>query len=431
MADIELGADFSSLDVPDIERVVVGLSGGVDSVVLLDALVKATDLPVVALHINHHLHDEADDAASFCRSIVSNYAITVEILDVEVDGSGSMETRAREARYSAFDQFLQPGDILLLAHHADDQVETALFRLFRGSRVFGLEGMPFQRPLGDARLSRPLLALGRADILAYAEARQLMWFEDPTNVDLTPDRNFIRHELLPLIESRFPTARGAILAAVSGDARAREQLTEMWAAQLEPHLVEPDALDLDWLAELPEAEMVDLITAWMMRLNVPQATGKFLASLTDKISRWQTVDETIGEFCLHSFNGRLYLARRLPDEKPIAAELQDQLQVPGGYIANKTVKGQGLRKGDFDIRYRVGGEKLTIRRGRTLKNLFQEQAVPPWLRDRVPLVYSGSELVAVAGLPDWGVPMLVADGWGAEEGEPGLEISLLLEDRIR
>ena len=431
MADTELGADFSSLDSPDIKRVVVGLSGGVDSVVLLDALVKATELPVVALHINHHLHDEVDEAASFCRSIVSSYAIPVEILDVEVDESGSMETRAREARYSAFDQFLQPGDLLLLAHHADDQVETALFRLFRGSRVFGLEGMPFQRRLGDARLSRPLLALGRTEILAYAESRQLRWYEDPTNADLTPDRNFIRHELLPMIESRFPAAREAILAAVSGDARAREQLSGMWAAQLEPHLVEPDALDLDWLAELPESQMVDLITTWMMRLNVPQVTGRFLASLTEKISRWQTVDETIGEFCMHSFNGHLYLGRQLPHEMPVTMELQDQLPVPGGYISNKQFKGQGLRKGNYEIRYRAGGEKLKVRRGRTLKNLFQEQAVPPWLRDRVPLIYSGSELVAVAGLPGWGVPMMVADGWGAGEGEPGLEISLLLIDRIR
>lgn len=431
MADMELGADFSSLASPDIKRVVVGLSGGVDSVVLLDTLVQATELPIVALHINHHLHEKSDDAAGFCRSMVSSYAISLEILDVEVDESGSMETRAREARYSAFDQFLQPGDILLLAHHADDQVETALFRLFRGSRVFGLEGMPFQRPLGNARLSRPLLAVGRAEILAYAESRQLTWFEDPTNVDLTPDRNFIRHELLPLVESRFPAARVAILAAVSGDARAREQLSEIWAAQLEPHLVEPDALDLDWLAELSEAWMVDLITAWMMRLNVPQPSGKFLASLTEKISRWQTVDETMGEFCLHSFNGHLYLGRQLPDEMPLATELQDQQQVPGGHIANKRVEGQGLREGAFEVRYRAGGEKLTIRRGRTLKNLFQEQAVPPWLRDRVPLIYSGSELVAVAGLPGWGVPMLVADGWGAGSGEPGLEISLLLTDRIR
>ncbi|MBO6556796.1 MAG: tRNA lysidine(34) synthetase TilS [Pseudomonadales bacterium] len=411
----ELSADFSFLEKDEVSRVVVGLSGGIDSIVLLDAVSSVMDVSVVAVHVNHHLHNKADEAADFCVSLGEKYGITVEVIDVDVSDTGSMEARAREARYSAFTDFLKTGDVLLLAHHADDQAETALFRLFRGSRVFGLEGMPRSRPLGKAQLCRPLLDVGREDIEAFAQARGLSWFEDPTNSDVTPDRNFIRHELMPMISARFPGARRAILAAVEGDARARAQLSDSWLSQLIPHLTEADALDLDWLSEQPKEKMSDLLTAWMQRLDVPQPSGRFLEDLAEKVSRYQTVDEVIGDYCLHSFDGCLYLGRHSPES----------------HVANDKVKGKGLRYGEYDIRYRSGGEKMVIRHTRSLKNLFQEQRVPPWLRDRMPLVYSGTELVAIAALPGWGIPMLVADGWHAGSGEDGLEISIQLGDRIR
>ncbi len=428
----ELPADFSFLDSPGISRVIVGLSGGVDSVVLLHAVTEVAKQPVIALHINHHLHDRAEEAATFCRSLDGRDGVRVQVIDVDVAKDGSLETRAREARYAAFEGFLQQGDVLLLAHHADDQVETALFKLFRGSRVFGLEGMPVARELGAAYLCRPLLAAGRDDILAYAHARNLKWIEDPTNQDLTPDRNFIRQELLPLINSRFPAARSAILASIRGDQHAREQLFTMWSARLEPQLLERDALALGWLSELPMQEIADLLTVWLMRLDVPQPTGRFLAELSEKIRRGLHIDQRLGDYTLHSFNGTLYIGRQIPEEIPCDAPLESRIAVPGGYISNVKTKGLGLRaQSDFEIRYRTGGEKLTIRRKRSLKNIFQEQDVPPWLRDRVPLIYSGSELVAVAALPDWGVSMLVADGWQAREDEPGSEVSLHLADRIR
>ncbi len=427
----ELPADFSFLHSAEVSRLVVGLSGGVDSVVLLDAALRASDKPLVALHINHHLHDRADETAGFCHSLAARYQIGCHVIDVEVSESGSMETNARAARYAAFETFLTAGDVLLLAHHADDQVETALFRLFRGSRAFGLEAMPVSRPLGRGSLYRPLLSARRGDVISYAKSQELNWVEDPTNQSVTQDRNFIRHQLLPLIDARFPGARAALLAGVSRDRHVRHQLQDLWLSRLEAYRPENDALDLAGLEHLPAGELIDLLTAWMLDLDVRQPTGGFLVELSDKIRNAHPVNETFGEFTLHSFNGRLYLGRRLPGELPDNAVFGDHLTVPGGHISNEKNQGRGLRSGQkYDIRYRSGGEKLTIRHNRSLKNLFQEQAVPPWLRGRVPLIYAGDELVAMAGLPGWGVPMLVADGWRAEAGEPGVEISLHLADRI-
>lgn len=427
----ELATDFSLLDSLDVSRVVVGLSGGVDSVVLLDLVTRVTDLPVVALHIHHHLYKEADRTAEFCLSLTSRYPISVEVMDVDVSDNGSLETRAREARYAAFEKYLVSGDLLLLAHHSDDQAETVLFRLFRGSRVFGLEGMPFERAIGAARLCRPLLSVSREAVLTYARERQLEWREDPTNADLTPDRNFIRHELLPLINTRFPAARPSILAKLAGDERARTRLSEWWSAQVEGSRPKPNRLELNLFSEQSLDQICDLITLWLLDLDVPQPTGAFLENVANKIIEGQLVNEEFEDFSLNSFQDQLVLSPKIPAEMPRSTPLMGRVSVPGGYVVNDEFEGQGLRAGDnYEIRYRSGGEKLTIRLNRTLKNLFQENSVPPWLRGRLPLVYCGEQLVAVAGLPEWDVPMLVADDWQARSGEAGLEISLHLDNKI-
>lgn len=434
-----LATDFSLLDSPDVSRVVVGVSGGVDSMVLLDAVTRATDLPVVGLHINHHLHTEADRIAEFCLSQATRYSIPVKVIDVNVAASGSLETRARETRYAAFEAFLTAGDLLLLAHHADDQVETALFRLFRGSRVVGLEGMPFERPIGDARLCRPLLSATRQNVLSYAQDRQLDWLEDPTNADVAPDRNFIRHELLPVIDGRFPNARQAILSAISLDDRARARLQALSSAQVggsqtKPNRkqnTKPNRLKLSLFDDQSLDQICDSLTWWFLDLNVPQPTGGFLENVANKIIEGRVIDEYFGDYSMNSFQGRLVVSRKLPEKLPENAPLSEFMTVPGGSVTNKKTKGQGLRAdASYDIRYRSGGEKLALRSNRTLKNLFQENSVPPWLRARVPLIYSGEQLVAVAGLPDWEVPMLVADGWQAQAEDPGLEISLRLDEKI-
>lgn len=424
------------LQRPDVSRLVIALSGGVDSVVLLDLIATLSPKRCVALHIDHQLQEDAARFAAFCRSLGEKYALEVVVRQVEVRPSGSLETAAREARYAAFEAFLEPGDLLLMAHHADDQVETILFRLFRGGGSFGISGMPEERSIGSARLYRPLLDLRRAQIEAYAQENGLQWCIDETNANLMPDRNFIRHELLPLIDQRFDHARQALLASQSRDARGRQRLQRSLDADRELIQKASDCLDLSALRQLPLGVRQDILVNWIDWLGVPQPGASLLQAISRTMDERRRVRAGFGNYVFREFEKGLYLLRDLPVSEPLPTSplpaSGHRLEIPGGYVSNNLSKGFGLKDGHgYHFCYRRGGEKLRRGRARSLKNLFQENHVPNWLRDRVPLVYCGDELVGLAGLPDWGVPMLVADGWSAASGEDGQKITLCLDERLK
>ena len=219
-------AQLASLQTAD--RLVVGFSGGADSHSLLHALVELSrreDLPpVIALHVNHGLHEDANAWTTHCAAVASDLGVEFHERVVSVDAGASPEAQARDARYTVFESFLDAGDVLLLGHHLDDQVETVLFRLIRGAGPSGLAGIPEQRPLGRGLLVRPLLAITRAQIEDYAVFHELSFLNDSSNVDTRYDRNFLRHKVLPLIESRWPGYR-------SGFARSAALSRELAASQ--------------------------------------------------------------------------------------------------------------------------------------------------------------------------------------------------------
>lgn len=192
------------------KRLWVGFSGGLDSHVLLDVLVRAfamlPDYTIGAIHVHHGISEYADHWVQHCGSICTDLKIPLMVLRVDgrvVDGR-SPEEVAREARYTAFENFLQKEDCLLLAHHGSDQAETILLRLFRGSGPLGLSGMQNKTTLGVSELIRPLLLIQKAELIQYAEDRQLQWIEDESNSNMRFDRNFLRHEILPLLSARWP-----------------------------------------------------------------------------------------------------------------------------------------------------------------------------------------------------------------------------------
>ena len=421
------------LNAPGVSRLVIGFSGGVDSVVLLHALVKA--LPnkrICALHINHRLQPDADAFADFCRAFCNEYQVDIEVREVEVPACSSQEAGAREARYRVFEEFLEPGDLLLLAHHRDDQVETLLFRLFRGSRVPGLEGMPVERSIGRAGLYRPLLEISQAQLEDYARRKDLRWMDDPTNEDRGPDRNYIRHEVLPVIEARWPKARSALLNGLERDRRMREKLQSRSIETLRDGRPTTDSLDINWLREQTPPDIVDLLTAWLLDLALPLPAGGMLNTMARAVVSGQFSEAVAAEIEFRCHEDRLYVLKPLPDIDRESRLLQaGSNSLPGGHLISEQVKGRGLvAKQAYRIVYRHGGERFRLRRGRSLKNLFQEHRVPRWLRNRVPLLYHDDELVAVAALPGWGLSMLVADGWAAGSTDDGCWVSLELNDRF-
>jgi len=418
------------LEDQKIKRLVVGLSGGVDSVVLLDFVSQIEEVRVSAIHVNHHLHPRSDEYEKFCIALGEKYQIEVHCQSVTVSAQGSLETRAREARYDAFEQHLVEDDLLLLAHHADDQVETILFRLFRGGRVHGLEGMPVARAIGKAALHRPLLGIPRADIEKYAREHKLSWREDPTNAEVDADRNYIRHNIMPLIDSRFPGAKKALLAGIGRDEIVRGQLKEQLGRKLEQVRHSLDGLKLNLLQLMLQDELVLLLTHWLDDLNLPQPSGRMLLELADNIVDQNRIAMAATELEFRDLDKVVYVLRPLPPMVSVDYPLGD-FDFPGGCVSNNFIKGGGLRASpSYSVAFRSGKEKIRLRKNRDIKNVFQESRVPSWLRGRVPLIYAGDELVAIAAVPGWQIAMKVADGWAAGPGEEGFEVSLFLADRV-
>ncbi len=425
-------AALGRLGRDEVPRLVIGLSGGMDSICLLHRVMAAgLGKSIGAIHINHGLQPGADAFATWCEALCKDWQVELTVRTVEVSRVGNFEANARAARYAAFESILLPGDLLLLAHHADDQVETALFRLFRGSRVQGLQGMPMERPLGRGKLYRPLLAVTRRDIQTYARTQQLQWLDDPTNLDTALDRNWLRHQVIPLIEQRWPGVKASILGSLAREESRLSRLSSSARETLTALSLTPDSLDLSRLQALDTATFHRVMDAWFSQLGQPLPSGGLLRELREKFFQAEGGCIAVSGIELRVYQGRLYALRPLPApddlEEPLTPGI---LAVAGGTIETTRVHGPGLRADhEYHLRLRTGGETLHRRHTRRLKNLLQETGVPPWLRDRLPLIYHQDTLVALAAIPSWNLPMLLADHWSvssAPPAQPAWQVSLHL-----
>ena len=411
----------------------VAFSGGVDSHALLHALASRRGelaMPLGAVHVDHGLHGHSPAWAQHCRRVCAGLDLEFVLLsgDARPAPGESPEAAARDLRYHLLADWLPAGALLLSAHHQDDQAETLLLQLLRGAGPKGLSAMPGAAPLGRGTLWRPLLDCGRADLLAYAREQGLDWLEDPSNADTRLDRNFLRHQLLPELKTRWPAA-AAVLA------RSAELCAE--AAELQEQVARQDlaaaagdrsgTLSVTALGRLPEARQRNLLRHWL------RAAG---FSLPSRAVLGRVLAEVLGarpdaEPCVHwpgcevrRYRDALFALAPLappPGGQPLDWSPEETLELAGGTLRADPVPGQGLRLAPgtrLQVRFRQGGEQLRLpgrEHRHTLKQLLQEAGVPPWERERLPLLYLGEELVAVAGL--W-----VAAGHLAGEGEAGWKI---------
>ena len=366
--------------VPELKRkrILVGLSGGVDSVVLLHALSRA--LPRVrAAHVNHGLSPNAGRWAAFCRRLCRRLDVPLTVRRVRVARRGEgVEAAARTARYAAFAKL--PFDVLALAHQLDDQAETVLMNLLRGAGPRGASGMPARSSFRGRALIRPLLEVPREAILAYARERQLPWIEDESNLSDAYARNYIRLHIAPLLAQRYPRWREALARSARhfarADANAAGALREFLAAR--------------GLRAPSEAKLVD-----MLRQLTRAAPGT-------------RIKHDGAELRVYRGEVRVAPLRKPGAFQPIAWHGERKLVLPalGGELRFRRARGKGIdarwiEAGEMQVKLRSGGERLqpdARRPRRTLKNLFQEAGVPPWERERLPLLYCGEQLVWAPGL---------------------------------
>ncbi|MES2561473.1 MAG: tRNA lysidine(34) synthetase TilS [Pseudomonadota bacterium] len=406
------------------DRLLLGLSGGIDSVVMLDVLAKlavSLDIKLNALHVNHQLSAHAAAWAQFCRIRCADLGVRLRVVKVEVTRGNSVERAARDARYAALRACA--ADWIVLAHNADDQAETVLLQLFRGAGVKGLAAMPFiasnsspgVRGRATAPLLRPLLDVPRAQIEQYAAANNLQWIDDESNTDTAYTRNWLRRDLLPRLAHRVPGYRATLTRAASNFGEAAELLDALACIDVG---VAPlsGRFTLAHLRQLTPARAKNLLRfviaehGWAMpdADSLNEALRQTLSASADA-----RVCVNLGECELRRQGAVIHLLKRATKRERgehdiVTWEGQRTLHLPslGGVLTMTPRRGAGLstarlQSAPVTIRVRVGGERLqpdSVRPTRTVKNLLQEARVPAWERERLPCIYSGDQLACVPGV---------------------------------
>jgi tRNA(Ile)-lysidine synthase len=424
-------------------QILVGFSGGLDSTVLLTLLSDLVPAQrLCAVHINHGLSVNAGQwqshVDSFCQSL--GVQLHCETVSVKAAGEG-LEAAAREARYRVFSRLIQPHGLLVLGHHADDQVETVLYRLLRGSGNRGLSGIPVSRSLAGGRVIRPLLQWQKAQIQDFAERRHLVWVEDETNLQSTFDRNYLRNQVIPAIANRWPdyTRRISHSAQLSKD---NGDLAETVAADdLQTLKVKVErggwSLCLDTFTALSALRQRNVLRHWPGVYQLPLPGHKIINEVIDSIvkARDDATQKVLSQ-CLQwvRFRNRLYLLSAMPDCGEVYEDLHWHTELPlslpdGSCLRGEKHLGQGLlipSGQPLTVRMRSGGERCQPaerRHSTSLKKLLQEYNLEPWWRDRIPLLYAGQQLVAVGDL--W-----VCAGYQASSDQQGILIYWHLSPQV-
>lgn len=414
------------------DRLTVGLSGGVDSVValhLLKALAGPLSFSLAAHHVNHRISAHADAWMDFCAGLCLSWAVPFSATAVPVSrGTGKgLEASARSARYRALAAV--DCDFVVLAHHQDDQAETLLLQLLRGAGVRGLSGMAEVRDqesevrsqesedrrqeCAATRLLRPLLRVSRADIEGYARAEHLAWIDDESNDDIVYSRNYLRWRVMPHIASRFPGYQNSFSSAAVHCAEASELLDDLAAIDARQS-ISGGRLAVDALASLSPPRGKNLLRYFIHQhgLLMPdqerlrEMLRQLVGARRDAQVRVVHDGRELRRFRGHAYVVEAHAVRGSDTELCWRGEPRIDLGQLRGSLHFERVRGSGmavelLLNKPFIIRFRRGGERLRLRAGgpsRSLKNLLQEFAFPPWRRDRLPLLYRGETLAAVPGI---------------------------------
>lgn len=385
--------------------------------VLLHALSRLTStlapIRIEAVHVHHGLSALADDWAIFCGEVCET--LNISLLQMRVDAGPpagrSGEDWARRLRYRAISECMGPGDILLTAHHQDDQAETLMLRLLRGAGARGLAAMTMLRPLPPGRLARPLLGFSRDQLQAYAEHHALRWVDDDSNRDCRFDRNFLRHEIMPVLNRRWPASARSLGRAAGVQADNAALLDELAAADVQAVAGScKGRLSVSGLQGLSRRRCRNLLRYWIHQAGFSAPSLRQLQQFEHDVlaaAACSAAHLHWSEFDLRRYRDEVWILPVLPPHDPgriYPWEPPGSLVMAAGTLKACPASGQGLSRtaceaGRVNIRFRQGGERLRLpgRAGqRVLKKLLQEAGIPPWERDRLPLVYIDDALAAVA-----------------------------------
>jgi tRNA(Ile)-lysidine synthase len=387
-----------------LQTVWIALSGGVDSVVLLHLLAtRFSHLSLHAIHINHQLLPEAQQWENHCRKICKQLQVSLKIIRINIKRKAgeSLEAIAREQRYAAFAKVMRKNDVIVTAHHQDDQAETVLLQLFRGAGLRGVSAMPTVSTFADGYLLRPLLTFTRDELHFYANTQQLKWIDDPSNLLQHFDRNFLRHCIFPLLKQRWPQL-DRILARFAKHCAEQEKLLQLHASHdyLNCHGEYLNTLAISNLLRLSSTQQQHVLRYFFQQCHLPSPPEKLLRELQQSLLiakadatpavHWNTI--TFRRYRNHLFLANMPTASRQSHDKILLTT--DELAWCKKHIPFR------LSSPKVKIKFRHGGERFTPtgkKHSRPVKKLFQEWKIPPWQRDQIPLIYYNDQLYAIVG----------------------------------
>ena len=422
------------LALPHDAAVCIAFSGGLDSTVLLHALARLATgqrgYRLRAAHVDHALHSDSARWREHCEQQARSLQVDLVTARVNVERVDELglEAAAREARYGAFRQMLRPGEYLLSAHHADDQLETLLLALMRGAGVKGLGAMPAIQPFAAGWLGRPLLDYTRAELETWAAAEGLQWLSDPANDNQALDRNFIRQRVVTSLRERWPAAAHTASRSAEHLQEAGRALEQLAALDAE-NVAVSECLNVERLRTLDPGRRRNLLRYWLRHRGARAPSTRKLAAIEhDMLAAGADRVPCMGwdGWEIRRHRNLLYCERQLPElpaqqrlewrvDAPLTlpAGLGRLLLVPSASPTHSNALSAAKLTGALGVRFRVGGESWQPAGDafhRQLKKMLQAAAILPWWRDRVPLIYAGEQLLAVGDL--W-----IAADFAAREGE--------------
>lgn len=397
--------------LPECNRLLVGFSGGADSTALLLALhqlLDRLDCSLEAVHFNHGLQDQAAQWEEHCKRFCKQLQVPLQVhkLALAINAGSSPETMAREARYEVIKQLLAPGDIYLTAHQADDQAETVLLNLMRGSGVAGLAGIPALRRFGSGWLARPLLPVERSALEEWLKSENVPWIHDTTNQDFSMDRNFLRGEIIPRLEGRWP----GVVRRIHQSAEHLQERSDAFHELLirTPELVSTNGFTLG-LREFSQASMTlqaEIIRHWAQQRNAPPPPRARLREFLQQLQQARIGNHAElnwrGWLIKHQ-GGQLWL-HEWPAPPPCPVRCWEEGQQLELGAAHGTILLKN--KPDYCLTGALAGnrsaltacEEIHSSGKHKLKEIMRLSGIPAWLRDCIPVLVVNGELSAVG---DW------------------------------
>lgn len=367
------------------KKIVLALSGGLDSVVMLDYLNKNYHNNLRAIHINHNISPNASKWQAFCEKICAEIEVKIKCIDVHLEHKSNIEENARNKRYLALISSLQDDEILCTAHHQQDQVETLLIQLFRGCGIAGMAAMPDIKKINNKTIYRPFLHITKEQIIEYGKKNKLKWIEDESNKNTKLRRNLLRLEYIPELAKVFKNFNANIARSAKHQGEALELIEDLARIDIKTNsLIKNNKIQVNQLVKLSDIRIINVIRYHIKNIQYLQPSEKIMQEIIALINSKKDAKALViwNDYELRRFKNELFFINNKNDVKNEKCK----------YFAEFS------KMQDFEIRFRKEGQRVKIagkKHSQSLKKILQEKNIPPWERGKLRMYYVNGKLQAM------------------------------------